>query len=104
MNDLKLWADTIDWLNILFNVLALVLPTLAGLAAVVATSHGLGAVVTRAVGFVRPALDEATDPAIVALAEQFHTTPEQVLAVMTAAFKALGEPPQEHAEPGTLGG
>lgn len=71
---MELWNNTNTILEVVYNMLLIVLPVLAGLAATTAFGAGLIRTVRWAWGVMRPAVDEPTDPAIVWLSEKTGRT------------------------------
>lgn len=77
MDTITLWGESIWWLDLVWNVALVLLGTLAPMAAV----GVLGAGVIRSwrqvwAEWVRPALDQSTDPAIVFLAAKLGVKPD----------------------------
>ena len=87
METINLWSESSWWLELVFNVLMLVLPTLAALAA----ASVFGASVIRAIKtiwreWLRPALDEPTDPLVKIIADKTGRKPETVSKWLTESI------------------
>ena len=76
---MELFNETELWVQIVFNILMAVLPLLASVAA----TSAAGAMMIRAIKkvyaeWVRPSIDEATDPLIVLIAAKTGRDPKWV--------------------------
>lgn len=84
MEPFNLWNESAWYLELIYNVLLFVLPTLAGAA--VSTVFGAG--VVRAFKWLwrtfRPLVDEPTDPLVVRIARESGKSPEFVSTFLTS--------------------
>lgn len=77
--DLNIWNESSEWLEIVYNILLLVIPALATLAA----TSVFGAGLVRSIKiflreWARPAMDEPTDPLVKLIAERTGRKPDVV--------------------------
>jgi len=79
MDQVNLWTETPQWLSLLWNILLIVLPTLAATAALTAGGAGVVKTVRWAWAQARPLIDEPTDPLANLIAARTGRTPEQVV-------------------------
>lgn len=84
MSDISIWTESSTWLEIVFNVLLVLLPTLAGAAALSVGGLRVLAWARDAYRTLRPWIDEPGDPLIKAIAEKTGRKPEDVTAFMTS--------------------
>ena len=97
---MELWNETHQWAEIVFNALLLVLPVLAALAATSAT----GAVMIRTIKkvyseWIRPAIDEPTDPLVILLAAKIGKDPAWVAKQLLENLDAVAAVLPEEAKP-----
>jgi len=95
--ELNIWSESSEWLEIVYNVLLLVIPALAGLAA----TSVFGAGLIRSIKlfwreWLRPALDDPTDPLVKLIAERTGRKPEDVSKWLTERIdEVIGVLPDE---------
>ncbi len=80
---MEIWSETAWYVQLIFNVLLLVLPTLIGLAVVSAGGAKVVDTVRMLAKSIRPAIDEPTDPLVALLAERTGRRPETVRDFLT---------------------
>ena len=88
MDDVKVYAEAIDWLNLTLSVALIVLPTLIGLA--LTALFGAQAVEQgrKLWKSLRQTVDEPTDPIVAMLAAAAKQKPEMVSSFLVALFDA----------------
>ena len=83
MSDISIWGDSARWLEIVFNVLLIVLPTLAGAAALTVGGLRTLKLARDAWRLLRPLVDQPTDTLVRLIAQQTGRPAEQVSEFLT---------------------
>jgi hypothetical protein len=97
---MELWTETNEWIQLCFNVLMLVLPVLAGVAA----TSVFGAAMINAIKrfyaeWLRPAIDEPTDPIVALIAQRMKRDPQVVVDFIVSNLDAVIAVLPEEAAP-----
>lgn len=95
---MEIWNGTEWYVQLVFNVLLLILPTLIGLAIVNASGAKLVDTVRMLLNAIRPAIDEPGDPLIVLIAAKTGRKAEDVSDLLVGKVDEViallpGEPP-----------
>jgi cell division protein FtsX len=75
-----LWGETAWYVRLLFNLLMVALPTLAGIALLSASGTKVVSTARSLLQTVRPAVDQPTDPIVLLIAQKTGRTPDEVCA------------------------
>lgn len=91
MNDFTIWHESAWWLEVVFNVLIVLLPTLAGAAVLAAGGLRTITVVRDGWRKLRPLVDEPSDLIVRQIAERTGRDPQQVSAFITSNLDRIVE-------------
>lgn len=97
MENIGLWTETIDWIELVINLVALVVPTLLA-------GWGGTTLLKRLWAALRPEVDEGTDWLNVTLGHLLAQNPDLLAKLISGiGDAAFGEPEPETADQARLG-
>lgn len=97
MDNIELWSKTVDWTEFLINLLLIVAPLLLTLAGAFLAGTAFWKSLQTLVRSLRSGFDEATDPAVVWLAQLTKLPAETVAKIAVALFDAILQNPEARA-------
>ncbi len=97
MDNIELWSKTVDWTEFLINLLLIVAPLLLALAGAALAGTAFWKSLQTLVRSLRSGFDEASDPAVVWLAQLTKLPAETVAKIAVALFDAILQNPEARA-------
>lgn len=99
MENIQLWAETVDWIEIVLNIALIALPVALSGIVFLAGGGWLINVMRWFWRIVRPQVDEVDDPIVRLIADRTGLSPERVLELLTASVDDILGMMPEQGEP-----